>query len=342
MRHLADQPTHGVTRQSRVRIERHDIAHAWRGSRRSETHVHESGVGRGAQQPVQFVELAPLAFPPDPARFAFIPNPAPMQKKETGSARSRAIAQVEPRDAFCCRDDERRVACDPFGRGVGPVRHQREMQIALGARKVMDLKPLDQRFHAFQRREQRRHRDEGAQMRGNAVAQLQGGQKSRGKAEIDRAIDQCDRGVDGGNGAERGEHAENGQVHALCGEREQRRCKKDCGDSRDRRQIAAEAGGSVEPRRPASHGQAVGDRLFESAAPAREQDVSSVSPPRLLRCRGLSLGLLCRKHAPRWRYRAPCGSSRAKDLRSRCGKAYASENPCSRSRCRRQGQRRRG
>ena len=143
MRHLADQPTHGVTRQSRVRIERHDVAHACRRRRRSETHVHESGVGRAAQQPVQFVELAALAFPPDPTRFAFVPNPAPMQKKETGSAGSRAIAQVEPCDAFRCRDDERGVAFDLFGRSVGPVRHQREMQIALGAREVMDLKPLD-------------------------------------------------------------------------------------------------------------------------------------------------------------------------------------------------------
>ena len=133
-------------------------------------------------------------------------------------------------------------------------------------------------------------------MRGNAVPELQGRQKSCGKAQIDRAIDQCDRGVDGGNDAERGEHSENGQGHSRCREREQRRRKKDCGDGRDRRQIAAEAGGSVEPRRPASHGQAVGDRLFESAAPAREQDVSSVSSPRLLRCRGFSFGLFRRKH----------------------------------------------
>jgi hypothetical protein len=45
MRHLADQATHRVAGQSRVRIERHDVPNAFRGDRRSEPNVNESGVG---------------------------------------------------------------------------------------------------------------------------------------------------------------------------------------------------------------------------------------------------------------------------------------------------------
>ena len=83
MRHLADQATHRVARQSRVRIERHDIADAGRDGGRSETHVDESRVGRAAQKPIEFVELAALALPPDPPRFAFVPDAAAVQKEET-------------------------------------------------------------------------------------------------------------------------------------------------------------------------------------------------------------------------------------------------------------------
>ena len=169
MRHFADQATHRVARQSRVRIKRHDIANASRGSGRSEADVHESGVGRGAQQAIQFVELAALALPSDPPRFTFIPDAPPVQKEETRSARRRAIAQIETRDAVRRSGDERGVAVSVLGHGVGPIGQQREMQIAFRARKVVNLQPFDQVFDAFQRGEQRWHGDERAQIGGHPV-----------------------------------------------------------------------------------------------------------------------------------------------------------------------------
>ena len=169
MGHLADQATHRTARQSGVRIKRHDIANACRGSRRSETHVDESGVGRGAKQPIQFVELAALALPSDPPRFTLIPDAPPVQKEEARSAWRRAIAQIETRDAVRRSGDERSVAVGPLVRGVGPVGHQREMKIALRARKVVNLEPFDQVFDAFERGEQRWHGDERAQVRGDAI-----------------------------------------------------------------------------------------------------------------------------------------------------------------------------
>src|SRR5271157_2513562 len=115
------------------------------------------------------MELAALALPTDPPPFALIPNAAPVQKEETRSARRRAITQIETRNARRGRGDEPSVAVGMFGRGVGPVGHQREMQIALGARKVMNLEPFDQLFHALQRREQSWHGDERAQVRGDSI-----------------------------------------------------------------------------------------------------------------------------------------------------------------------------
>ena len=169
MRHFADQATHRIARQSGVRIKRHDIANTCRGGGRSESHVHESGVGRGAQQAIQFVELATLALPSDPPRFTFIPDAAPVQKEETRSARRRAIAQIETRDAVRRSGDERVVAVSVLGHGVGPIGQQREMQIAFRARKVVNLQPFDEVFDAFQRGEQRWHGDERAQIGGHTV-----------------------------------------------------------------------------------------------------------------------------------------------------------------------------
>ena len=92
-----------------------------------------------------------------------------MQQEEARSARRGAVAQIETRDPLRRRGDEQSVTVSMFLRGVGPIGHQREMQIAFGARKVMNLESLDQVFHALQRREQSWHSDERAQMRGNSV-----------------------------------------------------------------------------------------------------------------------------------------------------------------------------
>ena len=115
------------------------------------------------------MELAAFAFPPDPPRFAFVPNATPVQKEEAWSAGRWAVAQIETRNPLRRRGDEQSVAVGMFVRGVGPVGHQREMQIAFGAREIMNLEPFDQVFHALQRREQRWYGDERAQMRGHTV-----------------------------------------------------------------------------------------------------------------------------------------------------------------------------
>ena len=137
-----------------------------------------------AQQPIQFMELAALALPTDPTRLALIPNAATMQQEEPRSARRRAITQIEARDARRGRRDELSVTVGMFVRGVGPVGHQREMQIAFRARKMMDFEPFDQLLHALQRRQQRRHGDERTQVRGNAVPQFERRQQVAAKPRL--------------------------------------------------------------------------------------------------------------------------------------------------------------
>ena len=69
MRHLADQAAHRIARQSRVGVERHDVTDIGGRDGRPGADVDERGVGRAAQQPIQFVQLAALALPADPPRL---------------------------------------------------------------------------------------------------------------------------------------------------------------------------------------------------------------------------------------------------------------------------------
>ena len=95
---------------------------------------------------------------------------------------------------------KRRIAVGVLGRGVQPVGEQGEMQIAVRAGEIMDLQTLDLFFDRLRRRQQRRHRDERAQMRRNAVAELQSrAMASRRSHNVTAAVDQRDRDVDGGD-----------------------------------------------------------------------------------------------------------------------------------------------
>ena len=83
---------------------------------------------------------------------------------------------------------QRRVALGALGVGVGPIRQQSEMQIALGTRQMMDLEPLHQLRDVFPRGQHRRHGDDRAQRFRHAVAQRQPRQRDR----ADEQRDDCD------------------------------------------------------------------------------------------------------------------------------------------------------
>ena len=78
MCHLADQPVDRIAWQPGVGVERKDVADATGYGLCQSDDVEKTGVGSAAQQPVQLMQLAALAFPTDPACFAGVPNPLAM------------------------------------------------------------------------------------------------------------------------------------------------------------------------------------------------------------------------------------------------------------------------
>ena len=105
------------------------------------------------------------------------------------------IASIQPRDSTGCRFEKRLVCRGVFGRGVDPVRQQREMQIAFGRSQIVNLEPLDLLFDCLGRRQERGDGHERPQLRWHALTQRQAGQNGRADSAGDRAIGECDRGV---------------------------------------------------------------------------------------------------------------------------------------------------
>src|ERR1700722_13187456 len=80
MSDLADQPVDRVAWQPGVGVERNDVAYAFGHLWGPAADFEKTSVGRAAQQLVQLVQLATLAFPADPTCFAGIPNALAVQQ----------------------------------------------------------------------------------------------------------------------------------------------------------------------------------------------------------------------------------------------------------------------
>ena len=119
MRHLADQPPHRVARQPRVGVERDDVADVGGHRGRDAIERDEGGVVGAAQQPVQLVQLAALAFPADPARLRLsFQTRRRCSSRKRGAAGCRSVALVQPRDAVGGGRQQRFVAVDVLGVGA--------------------------------------------------------------------------------------------------------------------------------------------------------------------------------------------------------------------------------
>ena len=147
----------------------------------------KTGVGRATQQPVQFMQLAALAFPTDPSCFACVPEPLAVKQQEAVATRRRAVALIEPGNPGNCRVQQRFITIDMLRRGIEPVGEESEMQFAFRARKVVDLQMLDLFLDRRGRRQHRRHRDKCAQMRGYAAAEFQSRQRRCAEAAASRS-----------------------------------------------------------------------------------------------------------------------------------------------------------
>ena len=280
VRHLADQPPGRFPRHPGIGVERDDVADAGgRSGRRGKGRgavTDEGRIGRAAEQPVQLMQLAALAFPSDPPRLPWIPDPPAMQQEEARPAGCRSIAAIEAFDARGHRADERRITLDGLGRGVRPVRQQREVELALRAGEVMDFQPLDLLFDCGLRREQDRNGHDGAQRRRDAVAQLEARQDRRTEPFRDAAVHERHRGIDGGDQPEEREQTEPLAADIRTGQREQRQEENGRGDDDDGADIAADTDRRIEATQPVPNGRTKSDRPLERPATPRNQVIARV------------------------------------------------------------------
>jgi hypothetical protein len=97
----ADQSAGGPPRQPRVGIKRDDVPDARRKERCATTRWQKGGVCGTAQQTIQFLQLPPFAFPPDPLPLALVPAaPTVEQEEALATVRGGPVASVQPRDAL--------------------------------------------------------------------------------------------------------------------------------------------------------------------------------------------------------------------------------------------------
>ena len=96
--------------------------------------MQERGISRAAQQSIQFVQLATLALPADPAAFAGIPEAAPMEYEEPTFANAHRVNEIEPLDTSRRSVQQRIVARRMLSIGITPVRQQREVHRAFADR----------------------------------------------------------------------------------------------------------------------------------------------------------------------------------------------------------------
>ena len=161
------------------------------------------------EEAVQFMQFAALALPADPAPLAFVPDPPTMQQEEPRAGGRGPVTSIEasmPSRATC---NQFRVALCSLDVRVGPIRQQREVQIAFGTRQMMDLEPLDLLRDVFGRRQERRHGDKRAQRFGNAVAKFEARQREPGATKsVTPRLTSATPDIDRGNGAENREHCE--------------------------------------------------------------------------------------------------------------------------------------
>ena len=157
MRQFADQTADGIAGQPGVRVQGDHIADiGGHGDARQ-----ECGVGRPAQQAVQFGQLAALTLPSHPAGPGRIPQPAAVQQQEPGGAGHR-IGLVQPVNGGGRCGDQSGILRGHFGRGIRAVRQQGIMHRPTDAGQIVHLEPFDLGQQIGRAVQQNRHRHQRA------------------------------------------------------------------------------------------------------------------------------------------------------------------------------------
>ena len=205
MLHLAHQRADRVARQAGVAVQRHDIADALGRGRAGRQ---EAGALVPAQKLVQFRQLAALALPSHPDAFGWVPLALAVQKKEAPDA-AMVIAFRQRVDARARMGQQALVLGQGLGRGVLPVRQQREEDVTQGVRQIVRLQHVGQFVDRVDRGDHAGDDDQRPRLGGDAVAEVIGGQPPRGD-------DAGGQKGDGLHGRVRGgQHRQRQQQHRL-------------------------------------------------------------------------------------------------------------------------------
>ena len=334
MRHLADQPADGVARQPRIGVERDDVAHV--GGASSGVPSTSMKLVSVAPRSSRFSSCSLPRLRSQPIQRASPGVPDPPGDAAAGTARRQApghSARLSRAMPFAAAASSASSPSVCLGRGVQSSRKAERNAGRLpgwrdgGSPDCSICSSID-----AGRGQQRRHGDEGAQMRGNAVGKLQSRAAGwRAETEASRPIDQRDRRVDGGDDAQ---HRR--ACRAATGRRPWRRAassgsgEQDQGDERRWRRHRPPMPEARCSRARHLRAAADGSRWSFSnslSAAARSDDsrdrfsrvrsvgaaVPPTRPPRRRRCA---------------RRRVPCGRRRAPIPRWRCDRDCASGNPC--------------
>ena len=195
---LADETRHRVAGHARVGVERHDIDDALRQRR---VGGHERRVAVAAQQQVELVQLAALAFPAHPAALGFVVEPAPVEQVEARRLCAR-IDGIKACDAGVRVFEEFEIARALLILAVRPVREQCEMKVAVHVGEEMHLQIAHALLDLVARRDQRWHHDERPCLGRNAVLELVADQARRLEQEHHRRIEDRQHALESRQGEE--------------------------------------------------------------------------------------------------------------------------------------------
>ena len=216
------------------------------------------------------------------------------------------------------------------------------MDITSQTREVVDLQALDLFLDRLIIREQRRHGDERAQLRRNAIAKLQSGQKRSTEAPCHAAIYQRDRSIDGGDRTQNAEQTQPCPANPRCGQGRQRQREKSSGDGGYGAPVATNAECLDHASEPSMQWRLEAGRCFERTAPPGEEVIARITPAIVFHARVPGRISLRGQNGATRDVEFRAAATRAPAPRWRCGKGCALENPYLESRRRLQALDRRG
>ena len=167
----ADQSPGRVAGQPRVTVQRDAVADVFEIRRRSHLR-REAGIGRTAQQAVEFLDLAAFALPPHPHALAGVPQPGAMEQVEAVVCAG-GITFIERFDPRACSREHGVLTVPVLVPRIRKVGQQRERDAWIPVAECLHFEVVDQRLRSGDRRDDGGHDHHGARRIGHSGAKVE-------------------------------------------------------------------------------------------------------------------------------------------------------------------------